>query len=323
MSKAEILQVENLVKHFPVKTGKLFGKEEVIRAVDDISLTVSQASTLGVVGESGSGKSTMGRTILMLTEATAGSVMFKKKNLFTLEPAELRELRKQMQFIFQDPFSSLNPRMKVRELLTEPLALYKIGNRNSREDRAVEMINRVGLDTHAFSKYPHEFSGGQRQRICIARALILNPEFVICDEAVSALDVSVQSQILNLLTVLQKEMGLTYMFISHDLSVIRYVSDRVAVIYLGKLVEIGNADDVFNSPAHPYTQALLSANLSVDPDCSQKRILLEGEIPNALDLPSGCRFHTRCRNTMASCREKEPGLVHSGNGHYVACQLFN
>lgn len=323
MSKDNILQVKNLTKLFPVKSGRVFGKGAVVRAVDGISFDVPFSSTLGVVGESGSGKSTLGRTILMLTKATAGSVRFKGLNLFDAPTSNLRQLRRQMQFIFQDPFSSLNPRMKIRELLTEPLVLQNIGSPGTREERAVQMIEKVGLGSHTFSKYPHEFSGGQRQRICIARALILNPDFVLCDEAVSALDVSVQSQILNLLMDLQKEIGLTYMFISHDLSVIRHISDRVAVIYLGKMVEIGQADDIFNRPAHPYTQALLSANLSLDPDAPPKKILLQGEIPNALNLPSGCRFHTRCQKEMPLCREEEPGLINIGNRHFVACQLFN
>lgn len=239
----------------------------------------------------------------------------------TMRPKELQRLRRDIQFIFQDPFSSLNPRMRVKELIIEPLALHRIGTRGTWEARAVEMIEKVGLKTDDFAKYPHEFSGGQRQRIGIARALILNPSFVLCDEAVSALDVSIQSQIINLLMQLQKDMGLTYMFIFHDLSVIRHISDRVAVMYLGKIFEIGDVFDIFNHPAHPYTIALLSANLSLDPDCRQKRIILEGELPNAIDLPSGCRFHTRCWDREKICRNQEPGLIDIGGRPF--CGLPN
>ncbi len=322
ISRDKILRVENLVKYFPIKSGRIFGTPSLVRAVDNISFEVSPGTTLGVVGESGSGKSTLGRTILMLTRATGGRVWFKGRNLFDTGPKELRALRKEMQFIFQDPFSSLNPRMKVQELLTEPLALHRVGNPKSREEAAQQMIEKVGLTSHAVSKFPHEFSGGQRQRICIARALILNPDFVLCDEAVSALDVSIQSQIINLLKGLQQDMGLTYMFISHDLSVIRHISDRVAVVYLGKLVEIGATAAVFNHPAHPYTRALLSASLSLDPGAQKKRILLKGEIPNAVNPPAGCRFHTRCPEKNERCRTVEPGLADTGDRHFAACHLF-
>lgn len=323
METNNILKIRNLIKYYPVNNRKLFGKKQYIRAVDGVSLDIEEGSTLGIVGESGCGKSTMGKTILMLTKATSGNVWFKGQNILTMRSHELRDLRKDMQFIFQDPFSSLNPRMRVKELLVEPLAIHRIGTRETRKARAAELLEKVGLKTDDFSKYPHEFSGGQRQRIGIARALILNPSFVLCDEAVSALDVSIQSQIINLLMQLQKDMGLTYLFISHDLSVIRHISDRVAVMYLGKIVETGSVNDIFNHPVHPYTKALLSAKLSLDPDRKQKRIILEGELPGAMDIPTGCRFHTRCREREKTCRKQEPALIDIGGGHSVACQLFN
>ncbi len=319
----KILKVQNLAKYYQIKKSPLFGKKQFVKAVDGVSLDVRQSRTLGIVGESGSGKSTLAKTILMLTKATGGQVWFKGRNIFKMRPNEVRALRKEVQFIFQDPFSSLNPRMKVKDLILEPLVLHRVGTRKAREKKAAEMMEKVGLETDALSRYPHEFSGGQRQRIGIARALILNPSLILCDEAVSALDVSIQSQIINLLMQLQEEMGLTYMFISHDLSVIRHICDKVAVMYLGRIVEAGYADDIFNHPAHPYTKALLSANLSLNPEHRQKRIILKGEIPNAVDLPFGCRFHTRCRDRKEICRKEEPGLIDIENRHLVACQLFH
>jgi len=318
-----LLRVENLSKYYSVKNKKLFAKKQYIKAVDNVCFDVKRSETLGIVGESGSGKSTMGKTILRLTKPTSGKVFFKGNNIFDMKKKELRNLRKDMQFIFQDPFSSLNPRMKIKDLIFEPLKFHNIGNKSTRDKMARKIVGKVGLDIDVFSKFPHEFSGGQRQRIGIARALILNPSFIICDEAVSSLDVSIQSQIINLLMQLQKDMGLTYMFISHDLSVIKHISDRVAVMYLGKIVEVGMVNDIFNHPKHPYTKALLSANLLLDPTIKKKRILLKGEIPNAINLPSGCRFHTRCWDKKNICEKLESNLINIGNNHFVACQLYN
>ena len=323
MHMDNILRVKNLSKYYSVKNKKLFKNKQYIKAVDNVSLDVKRSETLGIVGESGSGKSTMGKTILKLTEPTKGKVFFKGNNIFDMKKNELRNLRKDIQFIFQDPFSSLNPRMKIKDLIIEPLNFHNVGNKSTREKMAKKIIEKVGLNIDVFSKFPHEFSGGQRQRIGIARALILNPSFIICDEAVSALDVSTQSQIINLLMKLQKDMGLTYMFISHDLSVIKHISDRVAVMYLGKIVEIGRVDDIFNHPKHPYTKALLSANLSLDPTIKQKRIILKGEIPNAINLPNGCRFYTRCQDKRNICEKLESDLINIGNNHFVACQFYN
>jgi len=319
----DILKVENLSKYFPVNSRRLFGRKNYIKAVDNVSFNIKRSKTLGIVGESGSGKSTLGKTILRLTEPTHGRVMFHGENIFSIKKNHLRELRKNIQLVFQDPFSSLNPRMKIKDLIMEPLYFHGIGTMADKEKLARDIMGKVGMEVDAFLKYPHEFSGGQRQRISIARALILNPDLIICDEAVSALDVSIQSQILNLLMKLQKEMGLTYMFISHDLSVIKHISDRVAVMYLGKIVEIGEVDEIFNHPKHPYTKALLSANLPLDPNIEQERIILKGEIPNAINLPNGCRFHPRCWKKRDICEALEPDLLDIGGKHAVSCHYFN
>ena len=316
-----ILEVNNLTKHFPISNG-IFGRtKDYLKAVDGISFNIRRGETLGIVGESGCGKSTMARVILRLIEPTDGKVIFDGKSIFNMSKDDIRNLRKDMQIIFQDPFASLNPRMKVGELIEEPLRFHKIGSRGERINKVNRLINMVGLDEYHLKKYPHEFSGGQRQRISMARALVTNPKFVVCDEPVSALDVSIQSQIINLLKDLQKEFALTYMFISHDLSVVKHISDRVGVMYLGKIVELASKDELFKNPKHPYTKALLSAILIPDPQFLRERIILKGDTPNPIDLPKGCRFNSRCPYKMDICTIEEPELIDDSNEHYVSCHL--
>jgi oligopeptide/dipeptide ABC transporter ATP-binding protein len=314
-----LVEVKNLTKHFPVGEG-LFGVgRDTVRAVDDVSFSIKRGETFGLVGESGCGKSTTGRCVLRLIEPTSGEVRFDGRDVLALGRNELREMRRDMQIIFQDPYSSLNPRMKVADIIAEPLVIHGIGNRRQRRDRVLELLGLVGLDSSHAERYPHEFSGGQRQRIGIARALALNPKFIVCDEPVSALDVSVQAQVVNLLQDLQERLGLTYLFISHGLSVVEHISTRVGIMYLGKLVEVAPSQEIFHNPLHPYTRALLSAIPIPDPDARRERVPLTGEIPTAIAPPSGCRFNTRCSMAETQCKESDPQLVEVSPGHFVSC----
>lgn len=322
VSNKPLLEVKNLVKHFPITKGIIFSKQVgAVKAVDGISFTVNRGETLGLVGESGCGKTTTGRVILRLIEPTSGEVLFDGKNVPELSKEELRELRRDMQIIFQDPYASLNPRMTVADIVGEPLHIHGLAKGKEREKRVQELLDVVGLSSFHARRFPHEFSGGQRQRIGIARALAVNPKLIICDEPVSALDVSIQAQVINLLQDLQKEFGLTYLFIAHDLSVVKHISDRVAVMYLGKIVELADKDRLYANPKHPYTQALLSAIPIADPTVKKERIILKGDVPSPINPPSGCRFHTRCPYAMDICQTKEPDFVDTGDGHYVACHL--
>ena len=317
-----LLRVKNLKKYFPIRGG-LFSREVArVHAVDDVSFDMQPGETLGLVGESGCGKSTTGRTILRLIEPTSGEVWFDGKNVTTLDKRSLRHLRKEMQIIFQDPYASLNPRMTVGSIIGEALVIHKLAkNRREREARVVELLETVGLSADHLRRYPHEFSGGQRQRIGIARALAVSPKLIVADEPVSALDVSVQAQVVNLLEDLQVKFGLTYLFIAHDLSVVEHISTRVAVMYLGKIVEIASANELYSNPKHPYTEALLSAVPIPDPTMKRKRILLEGDVPSPINPPSGCRFHTRCSHRVPSCSEHDQVLKEVSTGHWVACQV--
>lgn len=319
---SEILRVENLVKFFPVRRGLLGRKKHFVRAVDGVSFSVAARETLGLVGESGCGKSTTGRAILRLIEPTAGQIWFQGKNIVSLDQEALRNIRSQMQIVFQDPFSSLNPRLTVERIVEEPLVVHGRGNRRERQETVSEALQMVGLLPEHRNRFPHEFSGGQRQRIGIARALVLHPQLVIADEPVSALDVSVQAQVLNLLVRLQRRLGLTFVFISHDLAVIRYISHRVAVMYLGRIVELAPVDMVFENPLHPYTEALLSAVPVPHPRRSRKRIILKGDVPSPLNPPSGCHFHPRCPRKMEICDQAAPVDKEVEPGHMVACHLY-
>jgi oligopeptide/dipeptide ABC transporter ATP-binding protein len=323
MSAAQepLLLARGLVKHFPQGKGR-DGQALVVRAVDGVDLAVAPGETLALVGESGCGKSTLGRLLLRLIEPSAGSVRFDGDDLTALAPAALRRKRRAMQMIFQDPYSSLNPRMTVGQLIAEPLKLHGLARGHERE-RVAELLRQVGLSEASRGRYPHEFSGGQRQRIGIARALAVEPRLIVCDEPVSALDVSIQAQVLNLLTDLQRELGLTYVFISHNLAVVRHIADRVAVMYLGQIVEIAGKDALFSSPRHPYTQALLSAIPRPQPGAAAQRIVLEGDTPNPIHPPAGCRFHTRCPHARPRCAEEPPALAaDAGDSHAVACHFW-
>ncbi|QRG70106.1 ABC transporter ATP-binding protein [Brevibacillus choshinensis] len=316
-----LMQVRNVKKYFPVEKG-LFGKKTgTVHAVDDISFDIHEKETLAIVGESGCGKSTLGRTLIRLLDATEGSALFQGKDVFKLSQHELRQLRKEMQIIFQDPFASLNPRMKVSDIIAEPLVTHETIGRKEREDRVAELMEQVGLRKAYSSRYPHMFSGGQRQRIGIARALALHPKFIVCDEPVSALDVSIQSQIINLLQKLQEQNHLTYLFISHDLSVVRYFSDRIGVMFLGKMMELGPTEEVYRHPLHPYTKFLIAAAPVPDPHARhQEKLILEGDIPSPLRPPSGCRFHTRCPYVKDICRSQEP-QIQQIDDRSVACHF--
>jgi oligopeptide/dipeptide ABC transporter ATP-binding protein len=317
-----LLSVRGLKKYFPMTRG-IFGRHYAdVKAVDNVNFDLFPNETLGVVGESGCGKTTVGRTLLRLLEPTAGSATFQGQDIFQLAPEPLRRMRRHMQIIFQDPFSSLNPRMTVGSIIGDALELHGIEKGEARFDRAKELLVRVGLQASYVNRYPHEFSGGQRQRIGIARSVALKPKMIVCDEAVSALDVSVQAQVINLLQDLQEEYGLSYIFIAHDLSVVRHIADRVAVMYLGRLVELATCDTLFETPVHPYTQALLSAIPEAKPGKKKNRIILEGEVPNPISPPSGCHFHPRCPLALKCCKTEEPRTVEVQPEHYVRCHLY-
>jgi len=316
-----LLEVRNLKKYFPVGGGLFSHREGEVKAVDGVSLTVEEGETLGLVGESGCGKSTLGRTILRLIEPTEGEVYFRGKNLLSLSQRELRDVRREMQIIFQDPYASLNPRMRVGDIVGEGLEIHKLAAGKKKRERVMELLNQVGLREDHYDRYPHEFSGGQRQRIGIARALAVNPRFIVADEPVSSLDVSIQAQIINLLQELQEKMHLTYFFISHDLRVVEHISHRVAIMYLGKIVEIAPGDKIYQEAKHPYTRALLSAVPMPDPNRKKERIILEGDVPSPVHPPPGCSFHPRCRYREDICDKVEPKLEFA-DGHGVSCHVF-
>jgi len=314
-----LVEVKNLVKYFPVRAGLLQRVVNQVKAVDDVSFIVRKGETLGMVGESGCGKTTVGRTMLRLIEPTSGSVNFEGKDVFSLPPRDLKVVRRNMQIIFQDPYASLDPRVPIGESVMEGLHIHRIGNPKERVDIMMETLKKVGLEDYHARRYPHEFSGGQRQRIGIARALALRPSFIICDEPVSALDVSIQSQVLNILKDLQTEFGLTYLFIAHNLSVVEHVSNRVAVMYLGKMVELTSREELFQNPLHPYTKALMSAIPVPNPRLKRQRTILKGDVPSPLNPPSGCRFHTRCPVAIEKCSQDEPQFKELQPDHWVAC----
>ncbi|WP_064093936.1 ABC transporter ATP-binding protein [Rossellomorea aquimaris] len=317
-----LLKVDNLKKHFPITGGVLGRPVSSVKAVDGVSFTVNKGETLGIVGESGCGKSTTGRMLMRLIDPSEGSVTFEDRELTSLSNSEMRKVRREMQMVFQDPFASLNPRHTVEKILEEPLKVHGMGSSKERKERVHELLNIVGLSSYHAKRYPHQFSGGQRQRIGIARALMTKPKLIIADEPVSALDVSIQSQVLNLMQDLQKEFGLTYIFIAHDLGVVRHISDRVGVMYLGKMVELSKSENLYDKPLHPYTQALLSAVPIPDPDFERETILLQGDIPSPSNPPSGCTFHTRCPHATEICKQKVPEFKEHQPGHYVACHLY-
>jgi oligopeptide/dipeptide ABC transporter ATP-binding protein len=317
--KKTLISVRDLTKHFPVKAGIFRRTVAHVQAVDGISFDIQSGETLGLVGESGCGKTTVGRMILRLLEPTSGSVLFDGQDLFKLEGKILKTIRRDMQIIFQDPYASLDPRLPIGESVMEGLHIHHVGKPQERFDIMMDILRKVGLENYHARRYPHEFSGGQRQRIGIARALALRPRFIVCDEPVSALDVSIQSQVLNILKELQAEFGLTYMFVAHNLSVVEHISDRVAVMYLGKLVELAGREEIYREPLHPYTRALMSAIPVPDPHLKRERTILKGDVPSPLNPPSGCRFHTRCPVAIEQCSQQEPPLVEVRPAHWAAC----
>jgi len=317
-----LLEIRDLKKHFPVGEGLFSRNKGAVKAVDGVSLTVEEGETLGIVGESGCGKSTLGRTILRLIEPTSGEVVFQGKNLVTMSQRELREMRRQMQIIFQDPYASLNPRMRVGNIVGEGLEIHKLAKGKAKRDRVMELLHQVGLREDHYGRYPHEFSGGQRQRIGIARALAVNPKFIVADEPVSSLDVSIQAQIINLLQELQEKMHLTYFFISHDLRVVEHISHRVAIMYLGKVVEIAKSETIYQDAKHPYTRALLSSVPMLDISQRKEHVILQGDVPSPVHPPPGCAFHPRCAYREAICDKTEPPLDFGADGHGVACHVF-
>jgi oligopeptide/dipeptide ABC transporter ATP-binding protein len=319
-----LIEVKNLKKYFTVKSSVFSRNEQIVKAVDDVSFSIKKGETFGLVGESGCGKSTLGRTVTRLYEPTAGEVRFEGVDITKLGSKEMQVYRKKMQMIFQDPYSSLNPYMNVEEIISEPLDIHTKLSKREKQERIEEILEKVGLKKDALEKFPHEFSGGQRQRIGIARALSVQPEFVLADEAISALDVSIQAQVINLLEDLQDEMGLTYLFVAHDLSMVRHISDRIGVMYLGKIVEISPSRELYKNPLHPYTKALLSAIPIPDPARAKEAVYepITGELPSPLDLPSGCRFRTRCPFATAKCAEVEPEMKEVDKDHFVACHLY-
>ncbi|WP_322815017.1 dipeptide ABC transporter ATP-binding protein [Chloroflexus sp.] len=316
-----LLEVRNLKKYFPIKGGFLRRTVAEVRAVDDVSFTVKRGETLGLVGESGCGKTTTGRTVLRLERATAGEVIFEGQDVMRASGRTMKALRRDMQIIFQDPYASLDPRITIGESVAEGLVIHGIGTPAERRERVREVLAKVGLSASHMSRFPHEFSGGQRQRIGIARALIMEPKLIVCDEPVSALDVSIQSQVLNLLRSLQREFGLTYLFIAHNLAVVEHISDRVGVMYLGKMVELTTSDELFREPLHPYTKALISAIPNPNPFAKRERIVLQGDVPSPINPPSGCRFHPRCWIAKSICKEQEPVFEEKRKGHWVSCHF--
>jgi len=321
--KSDLVVVKDLVKYFPVRGGLFQRTVAQVQAVDKVSFTVKNGETLGLVGESGCGKTTVGRSILRLVEPTSGQVTFNGEDVLAMRAGSLKALRRDMQIIFQDPYASLNPRMPIGESVMEGLNIHGIGQSRDRWDVAIQMLKKVGLEEYHARRYPHEFSGGQRQRIGIARALALQPKFIVCDEPVSALDVSIQSQVLNILKELQREFGLTYLFIAHNLSVVEHISDRVGVMYLGKMVELANRDDLYREPLHPYTKALMSAIPIPHPNVKRERTILKGDVPSPLNPPKGCRFHTRCPIAVEKCSQEEPEFREARPGHWTACWLVD
>jgi len=319
----QLIEVKDLKKYFPIYGGLMLKCVGLVKAVDGISFYIKSEETLGLVGESGCGKTTTGQTILRLIDPTSGEVKFRGQNIFQLDKKEMRSIRRNMQLIFQDPFSSLNPRMRTGDIIGEPLDIFGLCDGKEKVERVMDLLRKVGLSPDDFDRYPHEFSGGQRQRIAIARALILNPKFVVADEPVSSLDVSVRSQILNLMRDLQRDLGLTYLFISHDLSVIKHISDRVVVMYLGNIVEISQVHDLFSDTKHPYSKALISAVPVLNPKLKRKPIILKGEIPSPINPPLGCKFHPRCPFAKPICSKERPELVDLGHDHLVACHIIS
>ncbi|GLC30814.1 ABC transporter ATP-binding protein [Clostridium omnivorum] len=325
MSSSEtLLEVSDLKKYFKVKKGLLGGAPSYVKAVDGVSFSIKKGETLGLVGESGCGKTTTGRTLIKLYEPTSGSILFNGVDLSKLSPNQMMPYRRKIQMIFQDPYASLDPRMTVGDIVGEAIDIHKLMGKKEKKERVQYLLNKVGLNSEHAGRYPHEFSGGQRQRIGIARALAVQPEFIVCDEPISALDVSIQAQVVNMLEDLQKDLGLTYLFIAHDLSMVKHISNRIGVMYLGKMVEIGESNELYDNPIHPYTKALLSAIPIPDPDMSEanERIVLEGEIPSPIDTPEGCSFRGRCKYAKEICSKVTPELKDMGGGHCVACHLY-
>ena len=323
MNKNPILEVENLKKYFTVNNGKMFGEKLYLKAVNDVTFSIEKGKTLGLIGESGCGKSTIGKTVMGLSKATSGTIKYQGREINSYSKKEMKEFRRKVQMIFQDPYSSLDPKKRISYLVQEPMYIHNIGTPKERLEKSKELLETVGLSYYHMNRYPHEFSGGQRQRINIARALTLNPDLLICDEPTSALDVSIQAQVLNLFKQLQEKFQLTYLFISHSLNVVKYLSDDIAVMYLGKMVELGDSNEIYKNPLHPYTKALFSAIPTEDPTAKIDRITLKGEVPSPLNPPSGCQFHNRCPYAMKKCSELSPELIEIDKNHKVSCHLYN